>query len=332
MGGERTPQSRQRPATIYDVAKRANVSHQTVSRYLSGKGGVRPANRERVEEALKALNYHPNMAARSLATSRSRRLAALVYELSGTGPGRAIRGANQAAKEAGYTLDIISLDPDRDHLPQAAAHLEERDLEGVLATAPTLSIEREIENLSLPYPVHFDQGTDALTDNGASLAMDHLWALGHRRVAHLAGPPQWRSAQARLAGYTQYMTGNGQEILVEYGDWTARSGYQAAPRVWKHRPTAVFAANDRMALGLLRWLHQEGIRVPDHLSIIGFDDIAEAEFFYPSLTSVRQDFDALGRTAALRLIAMIEGMETHKIPTPLPQLITRDSTRALQDT
>jgi len=164
---------------------------------------------------------------------------------------------------------------------------------------------------------------------GTRLAVSHLLELGHRRIAHLAGPERWISAQDRARAYEQALVEAGLPPLpLVHGDWSSRSGYAAAPQlVADPEVTAVVAANDRMALGLLLWLHDHGRRIPEDISVVGFDDIAEAEFFHPPLTTIRQDFDALGRAAVLTLIAMVEesGGATG-VEHPAPELVVRAST------
>lgn len=328
-------ESTTRAATIYDVARLAGVSHQTVSRFLTGTGGIRPGNRVRVEDALRTLNYRTNNTARSLATRRTHRLGALVYELSGTGPGKTMQGASDAARRAGYSLDIISLDPQNDaSLGEALEVLSNRDLEGILATAPTDAIDTALSELNVSVPIFVDRGPvaspgEAQPTTGPYAAMAHLIELGHRRIAHLAGPERWTSARLRADAYREAVTSAGlAELPVVAGDWSARSGYAAAPELFATPDvTAVFAANDRMALGLMLWLHDNGRRIPQDVSVVGFDDVAEAEFFHPPLTTIRQDFDAMGRAAANTLIAMIEhpGREV-EISYPVPELVVRTST------
>lgn len=322
-----------RAATIYDVARRAGVSHQTVSRFLTGTGGIRPANRIRVEEALHALNYRTNTTARSLATRRTHRLGALVHELAGTAPGKTMQGASEAARRVGYSLDIISVDTsDPAELRDALDALGSRDLEGILATAPTDEVGEALRTLDLPIPVHIDRGgprASGASAVGTRLAVSHLLELGHRRIAHLAGPERWISAQDRARAYEESMAEAGLPALpLVHGDWSSRSGYSAAPAlVADPDVTAVVAANDRMALGLLLRLHETGRRIPEDVSVVGFDDIAEAEFFHPPLTTIRQDFEGMGRAAVLSLIAMVEGTApTETVEYPAPELVVRTST------
>ncbi|WP_026257470.1 LacI family DNA-binding transcriptional regulator [Actinopolymorpha alba] len=333
---------RTRPATIYDVARMAEVSHQTVSRYLAGKGGIRPHNRERVEAALKALSYRRNYTARSLATNRTYRLAALGYELSGTSPGKVMQGASEVARQAGYSLDIVSLDPMNDtDIGDALDLVQNRDIEGILATAPTETLDRALETLTLPVPTVVVRDADLFERPGSReqapiglpALVKHLTDQGHRRIAHLAGPPAWVAGQQRADAYLRAMREHGLEPLpIVSGDWTARSGYAAAPDILRLDVTAVVAANDRMALGLIRWLHEQGIVIPGEMSVVGYDDVPEAEFFYPPLTTVRLDFHAIGAAAMRSLLTMIEHPDVEARPRfPLPELVVRASSGPVPD-
>ncbi|WP_158564034.1 LacI family DNA-binding transcriptional regulator [Jiangella anatolica] len=329
--------SDKRGATIYDVARMAGVSHQTVSRFLAGKGGLRPRNRERVEAALKELNYRRSQTARSLATSRTYRLAALGYELSGTGPGKMMQGASQVARAAGYSLDIVSLDPvDDGDLTDALDLLGNRDIEGILATAPTEALDHALEGLRTDAPVVVVRDADlperpeadGVDPVGVHALMRHLTDLGHRRIAHLGGPPAWVAARQRADAYAHAMRAAGLEPLaVAAGDWSSRSGYAAAPEVLAPGGvTAVVAANDRLALGLMLWLHEQGIAIPGEVSVVGYDDVPEAAFFHPPLTTVHLDFQAIGAAAMRSLITMIEQPDVDARPRfPVPELVPRAS-------
>ncbi|TDE93971.1 LacI family transcriptional regulator [Occultella glacieicola] len=316
-------------ATIYDVARLAGVSHQTVARFLNGEGGIRPYNKVKVEAALTELRYRPNMTARSLATKRTFRIGALGYEIAGHNPGRVLQAASDAARELGYVVEVMGLDPlDPGQLADGVETLIRHGVEGLLITSPTVGIAEELSGLRIDVPVLVDgaRETDELQRRGTLLALNHLHALGHRRIAHLAGPSQWTAAHLRRETYESFMTEHAGASLVWEGDWESRSGYTRAERVVNDGSiTAVFAANDRIALGALLRFHELGVRVPDDISIVGFDDMHESEFFHPPLTTVRQHVDAGGRTSAARLIAMIEGRPS-EYPYPEPDLVVRAST------
>ncbi|WP_138444659.1 LacI family DNA-binding transcriptional regulator [Sinomonas susongensis] len=334
-------ESKGRPPTIYDVAALAGVSHQTVSRFVKGHTNIRPEIRDRVESAVKALDYKPNGAARALATSRGNRIGALVYELMEVGPNKIIHGASIRAREAGYLLDIVSLDPNDDAaIVQAIGLINQHDLAGVMVFAPTDRVIDAVGRVRFTVPVHVEsdmppQGsaTPAANEVGAGMLMDHLAALGHRRFFQIAGPPDWPSARARAAAYDSALENLADTTTsagTVHGDWTAASGYRAAMEMpLDAGVTALVVGNDQMALGALAALGERGVRVPNEVSVVGFDGIPESEFYRPSLTTIRLDLEGLGASAIDRLLSM--GVEaaapTPAVPAP-PRLIVGHSTAA----
>lgn len=317
-----------RQATIYDVARLAGVSHQTVARFLNNDGGIRPYNRVKVEAALEQLQYRPNMAARSLATSRTHRLGALGFEIAGHNPGRVLQGASDAARELGYVVEVMGLDPlDPGMLAEGVEALVRQGAEGLLITSPTEGIADALKALDVDVPIVIEGGEDADPRQrlGARLALDHLASLGHVRVAHAAGPQEWTAARLRRQEYEQWAARAGVQPVVWPGDWDFASGYRHAERLRGSGITAVFAANDRVAMGVLLRMHELGVAVPDDVSVVGFDDLPMSGYTYPPLTTVRQDFELLGRVSATRLVAAIEGRE-HDVGYPEPQLVIRRST------
>jgi LacI family transcriptional regulator len=311
-----------RPATIYDVAKQAQVSHETVSRVLRGDPGVKEKNRERVSAALEALSYRPNITAKALATRRSRRLGAMVYDLIEAGPSQFVEGATEAAREAGYLLDIVSVRSVTDgDVATAISLLNQPDLAGIIAFTPTDATRDAVAATTFRIPVFQetegedadDPGEQSLNSVGVGLMVDHLVELGHSRILHIAGPRDWVSARNRAHAYERAMHRHGLQVLprVEGASWSAASGYDAAHRVPPDvRPTALLVANDQMALGALLALHEQGISVPRDMSVVGFDDIPEAPFVIPPLTTVRVDFAQAGHRAVRDLVAQIEGQST----------------------
>ncbi|MDO7880962.1 LacI family DNA-binding transcriptional regulator [Salinibacterium soli] len=322
-------------ANIRQVAARAGVSHMTVSRVLNGHPSIAPATRERVLEAIRELDYRPNSAARALATRRSNRLGVIVESVVEFGPGSTVRAIEDAAHERGYTVSTITVDRTVT-ADDAIATLRaigvdalclitprSESLELLRATAdavPTLVVASEPE--AGLYTVAVDQRL------GTRLALEHLVELGHRSILHLAGPLDWLDARARDREYAEHLERSGIPIRpVVVGDWTSDSGY-AFGRSLGGRPdfTAVFAANDQMALGLVHALHESGIRVPDDVSVIGFDDLPDARHFLPPLTTVRQDFRALGSLAVDALLAGLEGGDVPSRSLIEPELVVRAST------
>lgn len=332
-----SPRGQAKPATIYDVAQAAGVSHQTVSRFLKGFEGIRPETREKVVRALDELGYRPNLTARSLKSGRSHRIGALTHELSNVGPSRVAEGASAAAREHGYVLDLVSLDAaDPRAIEESLELITQHSLAGVLALSSTDEMTRAFETTAFRVPVFIEAELDdahgnprsALTRVGVPALIEHLAGLGHRRFLHIAGPSIWSAARNRILAYHAELDARGlQSSGVLPGDWSARSGYRAiADMTELPDVTAVVAANDQTALGAMLALKERGVRIPEDISVVGIDDIPEAEYFDPPLTTVRIDFEAQGRASVLKLIAQIEG---HAPPAPVvvppPQLMVRRS-------
>ncbi|QOR71833.1 LacI family DNA-binding transcriptional regulator [Ruania alkalisoli] len=322
-----SPGGAKRSATIYDVAKRAGVSHQTVARFLNGDGGIRPYNRVKVEAALEELQYRPNMVARLLATNRTYRLGALGFEIAGHNPGLVLQGASDAARELGYIVEVMGLDPlDPGMLAGGVEELVRKGAEGLLITSPTVGTAAALAELDIEVPIVIVGGDGAAASErrGARLVLDHLTDLGHTQVAHLAGPPEWTAAQFRLTEYERWAGEVGTVPVVWPGDWDFESGYRRAEMLPGSGVTAVFAANDRIAMGALLRMHELGIRVPEDVSVVGFDDLSMSGYTYPPLTTVRMEFERSGRVSVARLIAAIEGRE-HAGDYPEHRLVVRRS-------
>ena len=330
-----------RPATIYDVAAEAGVSHQTVSRYLKGFEGIRPTTRERVARALVDLNYRPNLTARNLATSSSHRIAALTSDLLSAGPSQTLQGLASAARSDGYLVDIMTIDVNRpSSVSDAVSLLGGQDLAGVVAIAVSDPVRDMIGRINLGVPVYLDSGPADLaapsgpTFNavGIRLVMEHLLELGHRDILQLSGPLDWVSARNRAAEFDSVVREHGLRVYPPMsGDWSAASGYRAiTDHPFDPRVTAVVASNDHMALGAIHALAEAGISVPGDVSVTGFDDIHEASYFLPSLTTVRIDFERQGTFVFEALKAAIAGETSPDRSSFMqPQLMVRRSTTAL---
>jgi len=329
----------ERPATIYDVARVAGVSHATVTRLLKGYAGIRPDTRDRVATAIRELGYRPNLNARSLTTGRSHRIATLTHEITQVGPNKILEGANMAARDAGYLLDVITLDV---HDPAAIREsidlASQFDLAGVLALSSTDEVTNAVETATFRVPLYLATGTDRRpTDsspagNGLFAVLQHLADLGHRDVVHIAGPHDWVGARNRIREYEGAVVELGLRSRgVVHGDWSARSGYEAIASWPEELPaTAIVAANDQTALGVILALNERGYRVPDDGSVTGVDDIPEAAYLLPPLTTVRQDFNAVGvRALELLLEQLVSGGRTSGHVRLAPELVVRDSTRSL---
>ena len=327
---------RERPATVHDVARVAGVSAQTVSRLVKGYAGIRPATRQRVEAAIEELRYRPNTAARLLRTQKSTRIGAVVHQMFEFGPASLLRGAAIAAREAGYSLNIVGVDGDDEGSIAAAFEtFEEERVAGILAITLTDSIRSVVERRLPDVPILVDPAEahgdgPSMNESGAELVARHLLELGHRRFGFLAGPESWQPARVRRDVFTELVTAAGGTVeTIAYGDWSSPSGNEAAQRFDPGAGmTAVYSANDAMAIGFIHGLAKRGISVPGDVSVAGFDDIPESAFMNPSLTTVRPDYEGQGRAAMDALLADIEGRPRSAVKHPSSVLIQRDSTLA----
>ncbi|MFC5661677.1 LacI family DNA-binding transcriptional regulator [Kitasatospora misakiensis] len=318
-----------------DVAKLAGVSHQTVSRVLNGAPHVRPDTRDRVLAAIRELDYRPNSAARALVTRRSQTLGVVSFDSTLYGPASMLDGIERAARSAGYFVSVTSLRSlDGRSVQEAVDRLRDQGVEGVVVIAPQTSAVSAVARLSSSVPVvavgSGDQAQVPMVSvanaDGAGAATRHLLDLGHPTVHHVAGPANWLESHDREEGWRRTLEEAGAPVPeVERGDWSARSGYQAGLRIAGQRDvTAVFCANDHMALGLLRALYDAGLSVPDDISVIGFDDIPEAAYFIPPLTTVRQDFGELGRRALEMLVDELDGTALSRTHVQIsPEIVLR---------
>ncbi|QVQ54745.1 LacI family DNA-binding transcriptional regulator [Spiractinospora alimapuensis] len=325
-----------------DVAHRAGVSHQTVSRVLNDHPNVRPETRERVRSAIEELGYHRNSSARALVTRRTNVLGVVAFETTHYGPASTLFSIEQAARDAGYFVSIVSLKTiTPGTVREAVDYLSEQSVDGFIVIAPQRAAVDSLGELPDDLPLVAVEGGEAprmpvaCVDQygGAYMATEHLLALGHRRVLHVAGPPDWLEAEHRVAGWRAALTDAGIDAPdVIRGDWSPSSGYEAGLSVVRHQrgASAVFVANDQMALGVLRAFGESGIRVPEDVSVVGFDDIPEAAFFSPPLTTVWQDFASVGKSSIQLLLDRIDGDrrfsgEPRRIVVPA-RLIERGST------
>ncbi len=320
-----------RPPTMADVAHLAGVSHQTVSRVLSDHPNVRASTRAAVLQAIDTLGYRRNSSARALVTRRTLTLGVVASNPTLFGPASTLSGLEAAAREEGYMVSTVMM---RRYtaaaLEDAIEHLSNGGVEGIVVIVPQRETVTALAGLRLPFPVVTVEGGHDLPipsvsvdqELGARLVTDHLLAAGHRTVWHVAGPPDWLEAEARVRGWTAALEEAGAEVpppLV--GDWTPLSGYRAgqelagrvasgSARRRSGQVTAVFVANDQMALGVMRAFREAGLAMPGQVAIAGFDDIPEAEFFTPPLTTIRQDFAAVGQASIRLLVSRLEAPAT----------------------
>jgi DNA-binding LacI/PurR family transcriptional regulator len=321
-----------------DVGRLAGVSHQTVSRVINGSASVRPDTRDRVLSAMRALGYRPNQVARALATGRTNTLGVVSFDTTLFGPASTMLGIERAAHEAGYFTITVSLNAlNRASVSEAVERLRLHGVDGILVIAPV----EESADAALHAPVGdiplvaVEGGPAAgvpvvAIDQfaGAVSATRHLLELGHETVWHIAGPSNFLEAQRRTEGWRSALEEASAPVHEPLaGDWSARSGYRVGRGLCVDaNVTAIFAANDQMALGVLRALHEQGRHVPREVSVVGFDDIPEAAYFTPPLTTVKQDFDDMGSRSLQLLLQMIDGEQVETGTSVAPKLQVRAST------
>lgn len=326
------------PPSIEDVARLAGVSAQTVSRVSRSAPNVRPETRQKVLDAMDRLGYAPNRAARALRSGTFRTIGVITQRLVRTGENLVTAGIASRAEEKGYSLALFQVShPETPELQRASLRLGHQSLDGLIvvqaggAYRGSLSLPR-----SMPIVVSdsdlIDDFPSVVTDQseGSRALMDHLLALGHRRIGHITGSSDARSAHVRTRTWRTALAESGapEGPLLE-GDWSAESGYRAALRLVDEHPetTALFCANDEMAIGAIRALHERGLAVPEDVSVAGFDGIALSEFSSPPLTTVHVDFEAIGRELVDALLSRIdsggEPLERRVVPS---RLVVRGST------
>ncbi|MGW6061503.1 LacI family DNA-binding transcriptional regulator [Streptomyces sp. NPDC055189] len=321
-----------------DVARVAGVSSQTVSRVSNGYSGVTEETRQQVLAAMKELGYRPNSAARALKRGEFRTIGLITFSLSSTGNVRTVDAIATSAAQEGYAVTLLPVAvPTQDEVRGAFSRLGELAVDAVIVIMEVHLLDAAA--LSLPPHVQVvvadsdagDRYTVVDTDQagGTRDAVRHLLDLGHRTVWHLAGPEDSFAAQRRADAWraTLVEAGRVPPPLVR-GDWSAESGYRAGLGIAEQADcTAVFAANDQMALGLLRALDERGRKVPDDVSVIGFDDIPESGSFLPPLTTVHQDFAEVGRRCVEGVLRQMRQSTPERGTTLVPtRLVVRRST------
>ena len=330
----RVPAPRRKRVTIMQVASHAGVSHQTVSRYLRFNGGLKPATIEKVEAAIRELDYKPDLIARSMRTRRTNRIAIVLPEFTYYLP-TPFRGAAAVAHEAGYEVDVVSLEGDEARRRERVlALMESERMEGILSLTPIGDVASLQAESSAPVLIvgQYDdkmRSTGAFAD-GAFVAavIGHLADLGHRRFLHVAGDQRWASARNRLTVYNETIERLGLESYgVVGGEWTAQSGYDAARDLPANSGvTAIFASKDTIAFGVIRGLQDRGIRVPHDISVVGWDNDEFARFSAPTLSTVEDNLELIGRQSMQQLIARIRGENPPEFPNEIVgRLIPRGS-------
>ncbi|WP_238005978.1 LacI family DNA-binding transcriptional regulator [Dactylosporangium sp. AC04546] len=329
-----------RPLVMSDVAAAAGVSAQTVSRVLNDHPHVKRETRERVLAAVRELGYQLNSSARALRTGRTRTIGVITFDAVRYGPASVLQSIGQATQEAGYAICVAPLRSlDQRSLRDAVDLLTGQAVDGMITIAPHRDMARALLNVSANVPMvalddSFDPHVAVVTVDeaaGARQATEYLLQLGHRTVWHIAGPTDSIAADGRVSGWRSALVDAGVPVpAVLVGDWEARAGYELGRDLAdRDDVTAVLAANDQMALGLLRALSERGRRVPQDVSVVGFDDIPEAAYLVPPLTTIRPNFQEIGRRCVQVLLRRIGGDDGRPLRSQIqPELIVRRSTGA----
>lgn len=343
------PAEHRKRITIKDVAHAAGVSTQTVSRVMNKFSYVSEETRQRVEAVVDELGYRPSTLARSLIQQRSYTLGVVTFGLKYIGPSRTLNGVADKADELGYMLLMKELDNfDINSIDDVIDSLLARQVDGIIWVAPEIGnnhswLDERLEKI--PVPVLFlamepREGISSVaTDNfqGAVMAVQHLLDCGRTKIGHISGPLTWWEADERKRGWRETLTKAGFEALDQHckeGNWSSASGEQAFIQLLEAFPNldAVFVANDQMALGVLREAHRKGIKIPEQLAVIGFDNLPESAYFYPSLTTISQDLQMLGEQSVQYIVEMIQARQGNQNVIARsrfiqPTLIVRESTK-----
>jgi LacI family transcriptional regulator len=337
--------------TIAQVAREAGVSTQTVSRVINNRQEISPETRQRVQEVITKMRYHPNVIARSLSQRRSHSLGVAASGIEYYGPSRSLLGIEQAANELGYSI-ILSLvhHPEDGNVEKVFRNLVSRQVDGIIWQVPAIGenhswLHNEVQLLDTPVIFMDTQPCEQINrismDNysGGRIATEHLLSRGFRKIGFISGPLNWHSALERKQGWQDAMSAAGclfDERQMAEGDWTAGSGEQGCIRLYETFPEmeAVFVSNDQMAFGVYQTAYRMNKSIPGDLAVVGFDDIPESAHFYPRLTTVQQDLYKLGNLAVQAFISASEydqSSESSRQPTTIeiqPQLIIRESSSA----
>jgi DNA-binding LacI/PurR family transcriptional regulator len=321
-----------------EVARAAGVSQKTVSRVVNDEPHVSPEVRARVLRAIRELDYRPNNAARALLMGRYRRIGVVSLGTALHGPATLLAGLERAMQRAGYSFALAGT-VEGQGISVAVEALLEQGVDGIVLSEPIddgtpLRLNVDVPVVSLCEHVELPGGTSTVVRvdgvAGARAATEHLLSLGHRTVWHIPGPQDWWTARDRTRGWREALAAAGapEPPLAAEGDWTPASGYAAGRRLAQLTDaTAVFVANDDMAIGALRAFTEAGLSVPADVSVVGFDDIPAAPYLTPPLTTVRQDFTTVADRAVEVLTAMIEGRPYPAEPADLAvELTVRAST------
>ncbi len=341
-GGQRPARgaAARRKPSITDVARIAGVSYQTVSRVITGSPSVSSATRARVLEAIAEVGYRRNKAATALVTNRSTTIGIVTDDSPRYGPVATLLALESAAREAGYGCAVVGVkEPYDQTVPEAMGSLGDAGVDGIIVIAPVRTMATAVRKVHADVPVEMiAAGVSSsargrlftFSENqelGARMATQHLIDLGHRDIAHVGGSMAWFDGRVRKRGWESALReADLTPGFYAEGDWSPMWAYRTGLRLVREGvPEAIFAASDHTALGLIRAFAENEVRVPQDVSIVGFDDIEGCDVFLPPLTTVRQDFPALAHASISVLIGSIEGVEVDRTPIP-PTLVVRNST------
>jgi LacI family transcriptional regulator len=336
-----------RNVTLNDVAEASGVSHQTVSRVINNSPNVAEATRARVRKVITALGYRPNSAARQLVTGTRNTVGIISYGMNHYGPAQMVQSIEHALKQQGYGLVLASLDSlEAASLQAAIAALEHYPIAGLILVTPLLADSlTDVAQfcggvpfvlVDAPATLVTSTGTPTVRIDqalGSQLATEHVLSLGHQRIAEISGPRLWSGAAERHQAWCDVLCEAGLVGHSLESDWTAAGGFEAAEHLIANYIcdasdpiTAIVAGNDQMALGALAALHAHGLRVPEDVSIVGFDDVPEAQFYTPPLTTVSQQFDDLGEQSSALLLELMAAGPAENQVVLAPSLVVRAST------
>lgn len=332
--------------TIKDIARMCEVSTQTISRVINRRPDVAPKTREVVEKAIAEMGYRPSALARSLVQQRSYTFGVITAGLRFVGVSQTLNGIAEQCENSNYALLLKELPRfDTPNIVPVIESLIAHQVEGIIFAASELNENIKIAQLQLPLfcpPIIFlksQPSPDYTTINidnygGARTAVEYLLSLGRRKIGLISGPMEWLEACQRKQGWEDTLKNAGINVCDEHwaqGNWSSSSGETAFTELVEKYPQmdAIFCSNDQMSLGLLHYAHAHGIRIPDDLAVVGFDDLAEAAYFTPALTTIRQPLRELGLLAVKTLLAQIEGTEPLFVGntfTLQTELLVRDTT------
>jgi DNA-binding LacI/PurR family transcriptional regulator len=342
---------RRKRITIKDVAQAAGVSTQTVSRVMNKFSYVSGETRQRVEAVVEQLGYNPSTLARSLSQQRSYTLGIVTFGLKYIGPSRTLNGIADKADELGYMLLMKEIDNfNTSRIDDVIDSLLARQVDGIIWVAPEIGdnhawVDERLEKIPVPVLFLAMQPRDGIasvsTDNfqGAVMAVQHLLDQGRKKIGHISGPLGWWEADERKRAWHETLNAAGLNVSAQHcaeGNWSSASGEQAFIQLLETYPDmdAVFVANDQMALSVLRETCRRGIRVPEQLAVVGFDNLPESVYFYPSLTTISQDLQLLGGQAVQNIVEMIQARQgNHSIVAQSrfiqPCLVVRESSMSV---